>query len=48
MNTKKVYLINLIFEKLKKYQNKKIFLEKEILEKFVFSLLKETRTKENN
>ena len=48
MNTKKEYLINLIFEKLKKYQNKKIFLEKEILEKFIFSLLKETSTKKNH
>ena len=45
MNTKKEYLINLIFEKLKKYKNKKIFLEKENLEKFVLSLLKENPTK---
>ena len=48
MNKKTEYLIDLIFEKLRKYQNKKIFLEKEKLEKFVFSLLKETQTKENN
>ncbi len=48
MNTKKEYLINLIFEKLKKYKNKKIFLEKENLEKFVLSLLKETPTKKNH
>ncbi len=47
MNTKKEYLINLIFEKLKKYKNKKIFLEKENLEKFVLSLLKENPTKKN-
>ena len=35
------YLIDLIFKKLKKYKSKEIFLEKEALKKFVFSLLKE-------
>ena len=35
MNPKSEYLINLIFEKLKKYKNKEIFLEKENFVKFV-------------
>ena len=34
-------LVDLIFQKLKNYKNKKIFLEKENLKKFIFSLLKE-------
>ena len=42
------YLIDLIFEKLKNYKTKEIFLEKEHLEKFVFSLLGETEFKEDN
>ena len=41
MNTKSEYLVDLIFKKLKNYQNKEIFLEKENLEKFIFSLFKE-------
>ena len=41
MNTESEYLINSIFKKLKKYKAKDIFLEKEIMKKFVFSLLKE-------
>ena len=41
MNTKSEYLVNLIFEKLKKYKAKEIFLEKENLKKFIFSLFKE-------
>ncbi len=41
MNTKSEYLVNLIFEKLKKYKAKEIFLEKESLKKFIFSLFKE-------
>ena len=41
MKSKPEYLIDLIFEKLKKYKKKKIFLEKENLKKFIFSLLKE-------
>ena len=48
MTPKTDYLIDLIFEKLKKYKNKKIFLEKENLEKFVFSLLGEIEFKEDN
>ena len=40
MNTKSEYLVDLIFKKLKNYQNKEIFLEKENLEKFIFSLFK--------
>ena len=34
-------LVDLIFKKLKTHKNKKIFLEKESLNKFIFSLLKE-------
>ena len=34
-------LVDLIFMKLKTYKNKKIFLEKEILDKHILSLLKE-------
>ena len=34
-------LINLIFKKLKNYKAKEIFLEKESLNKFIFSLFKE-------
>ena len=41
MIPKSQYLIDLIFKKLKKYRSKEIFLEKEELKKFVFSLLKE-------
>ncbi len=41
MNTKSEDLIELIFRKLKNYENKKIFLEKENLDKFILSLLKE-------
>ncbi len=41
MIPKSQYLIDLIFKKLKKYKSKEIFLEKEELKKFVFSLLKE-------
>ena len=40
MNTKSEYLIDLIFNKLKKYKAKKIFLEKENFKKFIHSLLK--------
>ena len=35
------HLVNLIFKKLKTYNNKKIFLEKESLKKFILSLFKE-------
>ena len=48
MAPKSAYLIDLIFDKLKNYRTKEIFLEKENLEKFVFSLLGETETKEDN
>ena len=48
MIPKSEYLIDIIFEKLKNYKNKEIFLEKENLEKFVFSLLGETEFKEDN
>ena len=48
MTQKTDYLIDLIFEKLKKNKTKEIFLEKENLEKFVFSLLEETEFKEDN
>ena len=41
MNPKSEYLINLIFEKLKNYKNKEIFLEKENFKKFIISLFKE-------
>ena len=41
MATKSEYLIDLIFNKLKKYKSKEIFLEKENLKMFIFSLLKE-------
>jgi len=41
MNPKQEYLIDSIFKKLKKYKSKEIFLEKENLRKFIFSLLKE-------
>ena len=48
MTPKSAYLIDLIFDKLKNYKNKEIFLEKENLEKFVFSLLGEIEFKEDN
>ena len=41
MSAKLEFLIDLIFKKLKNYKNKKIFLEKESLNKFINSLLKE-------
>jgi len=41
MNTKSEQLVDLIFKKLKTYKNKKIFLEKESLNKFILSLFKE-------
>ena len=42
MNTKSEYLVELIFKKLKDYKTKEIFLEKENLKKFIFSLFKES------
>ena len=47
MTPKSGYLIDLIFEKLKKYKTKEIFLEKENLEKFVFSLLDKKELEED-
>ena len=41
MTPKSEHLVNLIFKKLKTYKNKKIFLEKENLNKFILSLFKE-------
>ena len=41
MNSKSENLINLIFNKLKNYKPKKIFLEKEKFNEFILSLLKE-------
>ena len=41
MTTKSEYFVDLIFKKLKNYNSRKIFLEKEDLKKFIFSLLKE-------
>ena len=41
MNPKVEHLIDLIFKKLKNYNNRKIFLERENLNKFIRSLLKE-------
>ena len=41
MNPKSELLVDLIFKKLKNYKNKKIFLEKENLNKFILSLFKE-------
>ena len=35
------HLVDLIFKKLKTYESKKIFLERESLDKFIFSLFKE-------
>ena len=40
MTSKSEYLVDLIFKKLKNYKSKKIFLEKKILNKFIYSLLK--------
>jgi len=41
MNPKSENLVDLIFKKLKTYKNKKIFLEKESLNKFIVSLFNE-------
>ena len=41
MTPKSEHLVDLIFKKLKTYKNKKIFLEKENLSRFVLSLFKE-------
>ena len=41
MSKKSEYLLDTIFKKLKKYKNKKIFLEKENFKKFITSLFNE-------
>ena len=41
MTPKSEQLVDLIFKKLKTYKNKKIFLEKESLDKFIISLFKD-------
>ena len=41
MTSKPEYLVDLIFKKLKTYKVKKIILEKESLNKFIFSLFKQ-------
>ena len=41
MNPKSEHLVELIFKKLKTYKEKKIFLEKESLNKFILTLFKE-------
>ena len=41
MTSKSEHLIDLIFKKLKRYKHKEIFLEKENLNRFIFSLLKD-------
>ncbi|KGF98422.1 hypothetical protein EU96_0385 [Prochlorococcus marinus str. MIT 9302] len=41
MSPKSEYFVNLIFKKLKNYKAKKIFLEKENLNKYISSLFKE-------
>ena len=46
MIPKSEHLVDLIFKKLKTYKNKKIFLEKENLNKFIISLFKENWIKE--
>jgi len=41
MTSKSDHLVDLIFKKLNTYKNKKIFLEKESLNKFILTLFKE-------
>ena len=41
MTPKSEQLVDLIFKKLKNYRNKKIFLEKDNLNKFILTLFKE-------
>ena len=41
MTSKSEHLVDLIFKKLKTYKNKEIFLDRESLDKFILSLLKE-------
>ena len=46
MTQKSEHIVDLIFKKLKNYKNKKIFLEKESLNKFILSLFKENWMKD--
>jgi len=46
MTPKSEYLVDLIFKKLKTYKKKKIFLEKESLNKYILSLFKENWIKD--
>ena len=46
MSPKSEHLVDLIFKKLKRYKKKKIFLEKESLNKFIHSLFKENWMKD--
>ena len=48
MNLNSENLVDLIFKKLKNYKSKEIFLEKKVLKKFIFSLLKENWTQRRN
>ncbi len=41
MNLNSEYYVDLIFKKLKDYKAKEIFLEKEKLKEFIFSLIRE-------
>ena len=41
MTSNSEHLVDLIFNKLKKYKSKEIFLEKDDLKKFIFSLFNE-------
>ena len=42
MTAKSEQIVDLIFKKLKNYKKKKIFLDKENFDKFIFSLFKES------
>ena len=46
MTLKSEHLVDLIFKKLKTYKKKKIFLEKESLNKFILSLFRDNWMKE--
>ena len=41
MTRKSEYLVDLIFKKLKNFKSREIFLEKDNLKNFIFSLIKE-------
>ena len=41
MNSESEYLIDLIFKKLKNYEDKEIFLKKDNLKKFIYLLFKD-------